>query len=257
MAFLEKLCNTEFRWLKHSDAEFLSETKRRQRLCVLAQVQTRGYHQVIDEVAYTLFIRFCVLRYMEVNGYLPSGVRGLSGCNCAFKTLLADNVLGEVLPRMFSTDGRICGTVVSRRPAVWKCIFQLPINEIDATCFQSGVQIIGWLYQFYNSEKKYAVLAKKGPVNKDDIPARTQLFTPEWIVRYLVENSLGRLWVLGNPASSLHAEWRYYLDDAEQEPRVLRPYALSICQVWRVASEVMEKLDVWFWIFNVESWEPL
>ena len=85
------------------------------------------------------------------------------------------------------------------------------------------VQIIGWLYQYYNSELKddtFAQLKKNVKITKERIPAATQLFTPDWIVRYMVENSLGRLWLEGHPNAELHDGWKYYLDEAEQEPEV-------------------------------------
>lgn len=85
------------------------------------------------------------------------------------------------------------------------------------------VQIIGWLYQYYNTELKddtFALLKKNVKITKERIPAATQLFTPDWIVRYMVENSLGRLWLEGHPNAELHDGWKYYLDEAEQEPEV-------------------------------------
>jgi type II restriction/modification system DNA methylase subunit YeeA len=85
------------------------------------------------------------------------------------------------------------------------------------------VQIIGWLYQYYNTEPKdkvFADLKKNIKITKENIPAATQLFTPDWIVRYMVENSLGRLWVEGHPSDELKAGWKYYLEEAKQEPEV-------------------------------------
>ena len=85
------------------------------------------------------------------------------------------------------------------------------------------MQIIGWLYQYYNTEPKdkvFADLKRNIKISKEKIPAATQRFTPDWIVRYMVENSLGRLWVEGHPNDELKATWRYYLEEAEQEPEV-------------------------------------
>ena len=90
------------------------------------------------------------------------------------------------------------------------------------------VQIIGWLYQYFNSEKKdavFAALKKNIKITKENIPAATQLFTPDWIVRYMVENSLGRLWVEGHPDEELKSGWKYYLEEAEQEPAVQKQLA--------------------------------
>ena len=82
------------------------------------------------------------------------------------------------------------------------------------------MEIIGWLYQYYNTEPKAAAFAKNGKITKEEIPAVTQLFTPDWIVRYMVENSLGRLWVEGHPDCGLKENWKYYLEEAQQEPEV-------------------------------------
>ena len=94
------------------------------------------------------------------------------------------------------------------------------ITLIPEEDWTDQVQIIGWLYQFYNIEPKAAVFAKNGKVTKEEIPAATQLFTPDWIVRYMVENSLGRLWVEGHPNDDLKSTWKYYLEEAEQEDSV-------------------------------------
>ncbi|MBQ9664284.1 MAG: BREX-1 system adenine-specific DNA-methyltransferase PglX [Oscillospiraceae bacterium] len=98
------------------------------------------------------------------------------------------------------------------------------ISEDDFNVEKEGqVEIIGWLYQYYNTEPKdevFALLKKNVKITKERIPAATQLFTPDWIVRYMVENSLGRLWVEGHPNEELKATWKYYLEEAEQEPEV-------------------------------------
>ena len=82
------------------------------------------------------------------------------------------------------------------------------------------VEIIGWLYQYYNTEPKNKAFAKKTKITKEEVPAVTQLFTPDWIVRYMVENSLGRMWVEGHPDDELKSRWKYYLDEAKQEESV-------------------------------------
>lgn len=95
------------------------------------------------------------------------------------------------------------------------------IPEDDFNIERGGqVEIIGWLYQYYNTEPKAAAFAKSGKITKEEIPAVTQLFTPDWIVRYMVENSLGRLWVEGHPDCGLKENWKYYLEEAQQEPEV-------------------------------------
>lgn len=97
------------------------------------------------------------------------------------------------------------------------------VSDIPEDDWTDQVQIIGWLYQYYNAELKdetFALLKKNVKITKERIPSATQLFTPEWIVRYMVENSLGRLWIEGHPDEELRSEWKYYLDEAEQEPKV-------------------------------------
>ena len=97
------------------------------------------------------------------------------------------------------------------------------VSDIPEEDWQDAVQIIGWLYQYYNTELKddtFAQLKKNVKITKERIPAATQLFTPDWIVRYMVENSLGRLWLEGHPNAELRGGWKYYLDEAEQEPEV-------------------------------------
>lgn len=95
------------------------------------------------------------------------------------------------------------------------------ITTVDENGKQAGqVEIIGWLYQYYNTEPKNKAFAKKGKITKEEVPAVTQLFTPDWIVRYMVENSLGRLWVEGHPDADLQGKWKYYLEEAEQESEV-------------------------------------
>ena len=97
------------------------------------------------------------------------------------------------------------------------------VNDIPEEDWTDQVQIIGWLYQYYNTDLKddtFALLKKSVKITKERVPSATQLFTPDWIVRYMVENSLGRLWIEGHPDEELKAGWKYYLDEAEQEEDV-------------------------------------
>ena len=134
------------------------------------------------------------------------------------------NALNEILPGLFEkttdyTEVLLNLSVVDQEGVVYKLTHDIP--EKDFNVEQGGqVEIIGWLYQYYNTEPKAAVFAKNGKITKEEIPAVTQLFTPDWIVRYMVENSLGRLWVEGHPDSDLRKNWKYYLDEAPQEPEV-------------------------------------
>ncbi|MDO4549971.1 MAG: BREX-1 system adenine-specific DNA-methyltransferase PglX [Planctomycetia bacterium] len=237
----------------------LTETERRQRKALIDRIKAQGYEQVMEEVAYTWFNRFSALRFMEVNGYLPSHVRVFTDENGAFKPQIlteaihlnldgldmekvyalkeADksdelykyllitqcNALSTILPGMFQkiedyTELLFPDNLLREGSAIQQMIEWIPEEDWEDT-----VQIIGWLYQYYNSEKKddvFAALKKNVKITKENIPAATQLFTPDWIVRYMVENSLGRLWLEGHPNDRLKSEWNYYLDEAPQEPEV-------------------------------------
>ena len=134
------------------------------------------------------------------------------------------NALNEILPALFEktknyTELLLSLSVIDQDGVVYHLIHDIP--EDDFNIERGGqVEIIGWLYQYYNTEPKAAAFAKHGKITKEEIPAVTQLFTPDWIVRYMVENSLGRLWVEGHPDCDLKENWKYYLEEAQQEPEV-------------------------------------
>ena len=134
------------------------------------------------------------------------------------------NALNEILPALFEktknyTELLLSLSVIDQDGVVYHLIHD--IQEDDFNIERGGqVEIIGWLYQYYNTEPKAAAFAKNGKITKEEIPAVTQLFTPDWIVRYMVENSLGRLWVEGHPECDLKENWKYYLEEAQQEPEV-------------------------------------
>ena len=237
----------------------LSDEEKAQRQALIAQVRQKGYRQVMEEAAYTWFNRFVALRFMEVNGYLPSHVRvftdeanqfmpqilteainmELDGLNMqkvyAFKNANDDdglfkymvivqcNALSSILPGMFQRISDYTELLFPDNLLREGSVLQQMIELIPEEDWKDAVQIIGWLYQYYNAEKKdevFAALKKNVKITKENIPAATQLFTPDWIVRYMVENSLGRLWVEGHPNDELKATWKYYLEEAEQEPEV-------------------------------------
>lgn len=237
----------------------LSSTEKKQRAALIAQIKEKGYEQVMEEVAYTWFNRFSALRFMEVNGYLPTRVRVFTDGNNAFnpqilteaihmkldgldmekvytykeandddelyKYLLITqcNALNSVLPGMFQKIADYTELLFPDNLLREGSVVQQMIELIPEDDWKDAVQIIGWLYQYYNSEKKdevFAALKKNVKITKENIPAATQLFTPDWIVRYMVENSLGRLWVEGHPNDELKSQWKYYLEEAEQEPDV-------------------------------------
>ena len=241
------------------NGHLLSSTEKEQRAALIAQIKEKGYEQVMEEVAYTWFNRFSALRFMEVNGYLPTRVRVFTDENNAFKPQILTeaihmeldgldmekvyaykeandndelykyllitqcNALNSVLPGMFQKIADYTELLFPDNLLREGSVVQQMIELIPEEDWKDAVQIIGWLYQYYNSEKKddvFAALKKNVKITKENIPAATQLFTPDWIVRYMVENSLGRLWVEGHPNDELKSQWKYYLEEAEQEPDV-------------------------------------
>ena len=238
------------------NGRLLTAEEKSQRQELIKQIKEKGYKQVMEEVAYTWFNRFIALRFMEVNNYLPSHIRVFSDASGAFKPEILNDVLhldlpgldsGKVAEYIESNDTEAlyryllltqCNALNSALPVMFERMggyteMLLPnnilrqdsvlghmVSDIPEEDWQDAVQIIGWLYQFYNTELKAEVFGKKEKITKNEIPAATQLFTPDWIVRYMVENSLGRLWLEGHPNAELHDGWKYYLDEAEQEPEV-------------------------------------
>jgi type II restriction/modification system DNA methylase subunit YeeA len=144
------------------------------------------------------------------------------------------NILNKLLPKLFEkttdyTEVLLSLSVTDQDGVVYHLVHDIPEEDFNiSTIGEDGkptgqVEIIGWLYQYYNTEPKnqtFSLLKKNVKITKERIPSATQLFTPDWIVRYMVENSLGRLWIEGHPNESLKEEWKYYLDEAEQEPNV-------------------------------------
>ena len=241
------------------NGRLLTAEEKSQRQELIKQIKEKGYKQVMEEVAYTWFNRFIALRFMEVNNYLPSHIRVFSDASGAFKPEILNDVLhldlpgldsGKVAEYIESNDTEAlyryllltqCNALNSALPVMFERMggyteMLLPnnilrqdsvlghmVSDIPEEDWQDAVQIIGWLYQYYNTELKddtFAQLKKNVKITKERIPAATQLFTPDWIVRYMVENSLGRLWLEGHPNAELHDGWKYYLDEAEQEPDV-------------------------------------
>ena len=241
------------------NGRLLTAEEKSQRQELIGKIKEKGYQQVMEEVAYTWFNRFIALRFMEVNNYLPSHIRVFSDASGAFKPEILNDVLhldlpgldsGKVAEYIESNDTEAlyryllltqCNALNSALPVMFERMggyteMLLPnnilrqdsvlghmVSDIPEEDWQDAVQIIGWLYQYYNTELKddtFAQLKKNVKITKERIPAATQLFTPDWIVRYMVENSLGRLWLEGHPNVELHDGWKYYLDEAEQEPEV-------------------------------------
>jgi Eco57I restriction endonuclease. len=233
----------------------LSAEERQQRHSFVAEIQKNGIQQAVEEVAYTWFNRFVALRFMEVNDYLPTHVRMFSDASGGFnpeilkdvlhldlpgldKAKVSDlinankteelyryllltqcNALNSALPEMFEKLGSYTEMLLPNSILKPDSVLGRLVTDIPEEDFRDAVQIIGWMYQYYNTEPKQAVfdgLKKNVKISKEKIPAATQLFTPDWIVRYMVENSLGRLWLESHPNAALKANWKYYLDEAEQ-----------------------------------------
>lgn len=262
----------------------LTGDEQKQRKELVDQIRSKGYTQVMEEVAYTWFNRFIALRFMEVNNYLPSHIRVFSDSTGAFKPeILSDvlhldlpglnrekvaeyiesndteglyryllltqcNALNNPLPRMFEKMGGYTELLLPNNILKQDSVLGHMVADIPEEDWTDQVQIIGWLYQFYNTELKAEVFAKKGKITKNEIPAATQLFTPDWIVRYMVENSLGRIYVDKRKNEGIYADgrgldemtwheaeseriatekliadkmgWKYYLPEAEQTEEV-------------------------------------
>lgn len=134
------------------------------------------------------------------------------------------NALNDILPALFEKTSDYTELLLNLSYIDQDGVVAHLVNDIDEADFDVSrggqVEIIGWLYQYYNTEPKNEAFAKNGKISKEEIPAVTQLFTPDWIVRYMVENSLGRLWLEGHPNEQLKNSWKYYLDEADQEPEV-------------------------------------
>ena len=269
------------------NGRLLTAEEKSQRQELIKQIKEKGYKQVMEEVAYTWFNRFIALRFMEVNNYLPSHIRVFSDASGAFKPEILNDVLhldlpgldsGKVAEYIESNDTEAlyryllltqCNALNSALPVMFERMggyteMLLPnnilrqdsvlghmVSDIPEEDWQNAVQIIGWLYQYYNTELKddtFALLKKNVKITKERIPSATQLFTPDWIVRYMVENSLGRIYVDKRKNEGIYADgrgldemtwheaeseriatekliadkmgWKYYLPEAEQTQEV-------------------------------------
>lgn len=225
-----------------------------QRNRLIARIAHEGFGHVMEAVAYTWFNRFLAIRYMELHHYLDHGCRVLSNASGHSEPEILENAATVDLPgidRDEMVSLKLDGTKdeqIYRKLLIAQCndlhrampfLFEkiddetellLPenllqsdsivrklVNEIDESEWQE-IEIIGWLYQFYISEKKDQVIGKV--VKSEDIPAATQLFTPNWIVKYMVQNSLGAQWLATYPDSAIRGEMEYYIAPAEQTPEV-------------------------------------
>jgi len=218
---------------------------------LIQRVESTGFTALMEFIAYTWFNRLCAIRYMELHDYLDHGLRVLShpdnnsgfeilehaqdvaedlGLNrdqiielklagnqdeLLYRTLLLGqcHALHKAMPFLFEAIDDETELLLPDNLTRTDSILRGLVNDIPAEDWEQ-VEIIGWLYQFYISEKKDEVIGKV--VKSEDIPAATQLFTPNWIVKYLVQNSVGRQWLQTYPDSSIKAGMDYYIEPAEQ-----------------------------------------
>ena len=236
------------------NGHLLTATEQKQRQALIAKIKKDGYQQVMEEAAYTWFNRFCALRYMEVNGYLPTRVRvftdeqnnfkpqiiteaihlELDGLDMEkvyalkeenktdelYKYLLITqcNALSAILPGLFEkitdyTELLLPDNLLREGSIIDKMIDIIPEDNFDIQSENGQVEILGWLYQYYISEKHDEVvnISNKEPVKKEDIPAATQLFTTDWVVRYIIDNSIGKYWIERKPNSTLREQLEYFV----------------------------------------------
>ena len=221
---------------------------------LVSEIREKGFEQVMEEVAYTWFNRFMGLRYMEVNDYLPSGIRVLSSevegktepdvltrvsevidelnLNAeyiyelldsgktedreeAYKHILVRqcNVLGKIIPQMFEKISDYTELLLPDNLLEEGSVIRKMVEDIEESDWKEEVEIIGWMYQYYISEKHDQVVGiNNGIINKNDIPAATQLFTPKWVVKYMVDNSLGKYWVENYDNSNLSDKLEFFMD---------------------------------------------
>jgi type II restriction/modification system DNA methylase subunit YeeA len=240
------------------------ELKQRDKL--IHNIKHKGFEQVIEEVAYTWFNRFIALRFMEVNNYLPTGVRVLSSIEEGktepdiiqealnidldldpeivyrlqdsndtedlYRYLLVKqcNQLGKIMPNVFEEIADYTELLLPDKLLAEGSVIRDLVEEIGEEDFQQE-EIIGWFYQFYNQEKRDVIfdsnLSDRKKILKEDIPAATQIFTPKWIVQYIVENSLGKLWLESHPNEELKKQWKFYIEETGQEKRQLDGLRIS------------------------------
>ncbi len=247
------------------DGRQLSKSEKVQRERLIDRINQTSFSRVMEEVAYTWFNRFTALRFMEVNNYLPTKVRVLSSSNAdsaepdmmkealsldldldkelvyemkvnneseeLFKYLIIKhcNDLNRFMPFMFEKIDDFT-EILFPEGLLAKDSFvrQMTNTEVIPEDNWEKVEIIGWLYQYYIAEEKDRVIKAKKKYKTEEIPFATQLFTPDWIVRYMVQNSLGRYWIESHPEHrDLLDNWEFYLENPNPEPdfeEKLAPY---------------------------------
>lgn len=280
----------------------LSQTEINQRDALLARIQSRGYEQVMEEAAYTWFNRFIALRYMQEHNLLPISVRVLPDAPGALPELVrqAQNVeldgvdFSHVVELLEGNQTETLYTelliaLCNQLSGVLPQMFE-PISDYTELLFPDGllredsvlamlaevkeenwadIQVIGWLYQYYISQKHDEIVdINGGAIQKNDIPAATCLYTTDWVVQYMVENSLGRVWLEGHPDDTLRRQWRFYMDEMPQDEQTeaelaklrtanqkLTPEQLSIFDPCMGSGHILDyAFDVLMEIYRVQGY---
>lgn len=230
----------------------MSAEEKTQRKALIDRIRKKGYHQVMEEVAYTWFNRFSALRFMEVNGYLPSRTRVFTDENNNFKPqIITDaidltidgldmekvyelkddakkeeelykyllitqcNALNPILPGMFQKISDYTELLFPDNLLRENSVIQKMIELIPQQDWEEQVEILGWLYQYYINEPKDKLINAKKQYKLDDVPFVTQIFTSDWIVQYMVQNSLGRMWINAGDKDLKDYDWDYYLQERD------------------------------------------
>ena len=255
------------------EGRLLTEEEKKQRRELIDKIKEDGYEQVMEQTAYIWFNRFIALRFMEVNGYLPSRVRVFTDDSGEFRPAILKeamnleldgldrekvygyleeqnneelykyllltqcNALNKCLPYMFEKIDNYTELLFPSGLLKADSVIGRMISEIPEEDWTDQVQIIGWLYQYYNDERKNAVInIYKGTVKKEDIPVATQLFTTDWVVRYVVDNSLGRYWIERNPDSALKSKLEFLVVPRSGEfvfiDEKVKPEEITVLDPW-------------------------
>ncbi|MTI67136.1 MAG: BREX-1 system adenine-specific DNA-methyltransferase PglX [Firmicutes bacterium] len=244
------------RTIKYYPAEKVEKIIEEKRNDLVSKIKDKGFEQIIEEVAYTWFNRFIALRFMEVNDYLPTGVRVLSSeedtvepdiikevlnldldidkeivynlqdnndIDELYKYLLIKqcNKLGEIMPTVFEEIADYTELLLPDNLLAEGSVIRDLVESIDEEDYKNQVEIIGWFYQFYNQEKREVIfdsnMSNRKKIPKFDIPAATQIFTPKWIVKFIVQNSLGKYWLKFHEDSDIAMSWEFFIKDKNEK----------------------------------------
>ena len=232
----------------------LTDVQKNQRRALISQINNKGFEEVMEEVAYTWFNRFIALRFMEVNGYLPTRVRVFTNEVNEFKPQILDeaihldldgldmervyelknanqteelykyllitqcNALSSVLPGMFQRISDYTELLFPNNLLREGSVVEQMISTISEEDWRDAIEIIGWLYQYYINEPKDNLINAKKPYKPNEVPFVTQIFTSDWIVKYMVQNSLGRSWIEATNTNPDKFDWEYYLTGENLNP---------------------------------------